>query len=425
MTALRRSKSQAPLDCIIVGGGASGLAAAAGLSGRGLRIRLLEARERLGGRVWTLRRGLWPIELGAEFVHGEPESTLGVARRAGLRLVEIADDEPRARGRSDFFELIDKVMDRLDPKAPDRPFGDFVAELPHSLRRAGRMAASYVQSFHAADLSLISCADLAEQQKSAGRERANFRLVDGYDRLIDALKDGVPSSSIRTGVVVDEIDWSGPLAVVSAGRKTFAAKTVLVTLPLGVLKSGAVRFSPVLPVRKSSALSRLHMGAAARVVFVFKPEAWEPIRRRLPARSFFQSPGERFPVFWSRFPERTPMITAWVGGPPAAGLGEAATVENLAAGDLAKALRISPAKLKARLSASRYHDWQSDPFSRGSYSYAGVGGGSARKELARPEAGRLFFAGEATDVEGQSATVAGAISSGKRAAKQVLEALKR
>ncbi len=130
-------------------------------------------------------------------------------------------------------------------------------------------------------------------------------------------------------------------------------------------------------------------------------------------------------MWWTAYPARVPLAVAWSGGPPAAALGglEQSEILDIALDGLAGGLRTTRRRIAARVRRAFVHDWENDPFSRGAYSYAGVGGAEAAQALTRPVARTLCFAGEATDRQ-RSGTVEGAISSGLRAARQVDAALR-
>ena len=181
------------------------------------------------------------------------------------------------------------------------------------------------------------------------------------------------------------------------------------------------------------------MGSVARMTFLFDDAPWEKLSKRLlsrlpasyhesgglPMLSFVHAPDTDVPVWWTPFPVRSSMIVAWTGGPRARALLRHGPddIRGQALGVLARALGTTRRRLEARTEGWWMHDWDADPFSRGAYSYVGVGGSDASKTLSRPAGRTLFFAGEAADAEGRNGTVHGAIGSGRRAAKQVLRAL--
>jgi monoamine oxidase len=201
-----------------------------------------------------------------------------------------------------------------------------------------------------------------------------------------------------------------------------AAPRLIVTLPLAVLKAGALQFAPRL-ADKEDALARLEMGDAERVSLCLGSDTW--------AQDHFSADGFRFtgeppfPVWWVSRPPPFPVITGWAGGRNARALRELGEAERVdaAVSALAAALDVDPGRLRQDLRGGFSHNWLADPFARGAYSYAGVGGSDAGTELAVPVAGTLFFAGEATESDGDNGTVHGAIASGRRAAKQVLEGI--
>jgi monoamine oxidase len=191
---------------------------------------------------------------------------------------------------------------------------------------------------------------------------------------------------------------------------TIGARQAVITLPLGVLQSGAVHFSPSL-MQKREALSRLASGPVIRVAMRFHKAVWE---KRAPGVAFFNRPGAAFPTFWTPLPMRAPLLTAWAGGPKAARL-SGLSPRKLVDEALGCVQKVFP---EARLADALVQDWRQDPYSRGGYSYVLVGGEGARDQLAAPLDGTLFFAGEATDSE-EAGTVAGALRSGTRAAREL------
>jgi monoamine oxidase len=138
--------------------------------------------------------------------------------------------------------------------------------------------------------------------------------------------------------------------------------------------------------------------------------------------SFVFSQDDWFPTWWTTMPTRSSLLTGWAGGTRAKKLaltGEEFMVER-ALESLGRVLGLERSTLEGQLEGHYVHDWDADPFSRGAYSYAAVGGAGAPRILSQPLEETLFLAGEATDVRGNSGTVHGAIASGRRAAHQVL-----
>jgi len=157
-------------------------------------------------------------------------------------------------------------------------------------------------------------------------------------------------------------------------------------------------------------------------VMHFRKPFWEEIDDgRYRDASFFRAPGAPFRTFWSAVPLRGSLINAWAGGSNAqllSGRNEAELTS--AALDSLQSMFGRKARVRPMLERAYLHDWQADPYARGAYSFVIAGGTGARKALAAPVKNTLFFAGEAADTAGESGTVAGALESGMRAARQVL-----
>jgi monoamine oxidase len=207
---------------------------------------------------------------------------------------------------------------------------------------------------------------------------------------------------------------------------------VIITVPLGVLQAtdveSAIAFTPeVDDTRRAAGL--LAMGTVVRVVLLVREPFWEArsVRRKSGGRSlaelsFLHSTDEDVPVWWTAAPVRAPLLVGWVGGPKATRLLETAggDIEGRAVGAIARQFGMRRATVSSLVEQCWHHDWEHDPFTRGAYSYALVGGSRAARRLARPVADTLFFAGEAADTEGRTGTVHGAIGTGYRAAGEVL-----
>jgi monoamine oxidase len=187
----------------------------------------------------------------------------------------------------------------------------------------------------------------------------------------------------------------------------------------------AVRFVPALP-DKQRARASLAMGEVLKVVLRFRAPFWEyeqPPCPHLPRLSFLFAPDETFPTWWTSYPLIAPQLTAWVAGPRAVRLArqaDARIVED-AVTALARILGIPAHGLEAELASVHLHNWNTDPFARGAYSYVRAGGLEAPRELGTPLAATLFFAGEATDAGGQTGTVHGAMASGHRVVCEILK----
>jgi monoamine oxidase len=439
-------------DVVIVGAGVAGLAAGRRLTEAGASVTVLEARDRIGGRIHTVRdeRTPLPIELGAEFVHGSADELVAITRAEKLSVCDIRGDRWRSeRGKlmpladEDFWKNLGRVMKRLDPdRTPDRSFQQFLDAKPGgpSLARQRTLAREYVQGFHAADPTRVSeraLADGGAPQDEDGQRQA--RILDGYDRIPITLAQSL--EDVRLSHPVREIAWERGAVEVRCSRpgqntSTITARAAIITVPLGVLQrtggESAIVFKPDVEDSRRAA-SQLAMGTVARMPLLFREPFWEArtMRRKTGGRSlaelsFLFSSDEDVPVWWTAAPVRASVLVGWTGGPKAARLVSrgADEVEARAVSALARLFGMRRRRLQSLVESCWYHDWEHDPYSRGAYSFALVGGSTAAKRLARPVANTLFFAGEAADTEGRTGTVHGAIGTGYRAAASVLRLTK-
>ncbi len=425
-------------DVAVIGAGAAGLMAARRIAEAGLSVVLLEGRDRVGGRVFTVDG----VELGAEFVHGTPGSTLTLAREAGLRILGTGGEHWVGTGglltrEGDPFANLDRLIEMARRLPHDVPAAEFLAQFrddPH-LSSAALWARRLAEGFDAADTGRASLKTLIEEWGSdAGVGSPQRRIQHGYGALIAHLTDRLPPSvDLRLEHRVTAIEWAGQPCSIEVEAKgqpdRFEARAVVLTLPLGVLQAsagdiGAVRFTPALSA-KHAALEGLVMGAVLKVVLRFRDRFWTRLSRGKYRKAgfFFRMTGH-FPTFWSSFPEKQSILNAWYGGPGAALLSQEASDVIIA--EAVESLQVifgSSVSVRQELEKGRVYNWQSDRYSLGGYSYVAVNGNGSRTALAQPIAGKLFFAGEATDDKGEACTVAGALSSGERVAGEVQAAL--
>jgi monoamine oxidase len=432
-------------DVIVIGAGAAGLIAAGELAAAGRSVVVLEARDRVGGRIWTRREaGLAvPVELGAEFIHGPAPVTRGLLARAGVPAVDSSDlhlalREGRIEPRDDFFPRLLHALEQTDVLTrQDMSFDTFLEEhlatvlSPAERARARRMA----EGFDAADPARASArAIVAEWTGDTLGGAPQSRPRDGFESLLAALLAPLQGGRVRLHLqaTVREVRWSrGTVEVRSdflGTPCTVRAPRALVTVPLGVLQqpagaTAAVQFSPALTMKRE-ALHGLASGPVVKVLLRFATSFWDTLYdARYQGVSFFHCPDTEVPTFWTAAPAHAPLLVAWAGGPRVARIaGGGATAESVVRTALAsvQALFGDAVDVAAELTGYYYHDWQHDPFACGAYSYVTVGGSGARHALALPVDGTLFFAGEATNTDDDAGTVEGAVQSGLRAAREML-----
>ncbi|MEO6054792.1 MAG: NAD(P)/FAD-dependent oxidoreductase [Chthoniobacterales bacterium] len=420
------------VDVIIIGAGASGLMAASKLYAEGCKVVILEARNRIGGRIFTEHTdgAATPVELGAEFIHGKPKETLTLLKRAGLEMTEGLDsrllaDENGLQPFTYFWDIIEHIHEQID-ETRSVPYADFLAKAT-AAPLWKRMAKSYVEGFNAADAQMISTEAVSAEEKAAAKIEGEkvFRIPAGYDALMKELAGHLPAESIHLKTVVREIHWRRDrveiLADTPDGVQVYSTARIIITVPLGVLlagrrEQGAIHIKPVLP-HKNQALRRLKMGHVLKLAIRFEERFWEshgPF-------GFATTLDADVPVWWTQEPTISNILIGWTGGPLAERLVKLplAQITNRAVASLAQIFGKSENELSALVTNIYWHNWSEDPFSRGAYSYPGVEGLQAARVLAEPVEDTLFFAGEATDFNGANGTVHGALASGIRVAKEI------
>ena len=437
-------------DVIVVGAGAAGLAAATELAESGLAVMILEARDRLGGRIFTQQdpQLQFPIELGAEFIHGRAPEIWDLLRQHKVAVTEVEGDNWCVRDGDlspcDFFSEVDDILRRMDDRGPDESFQSFLQRCcPDASAETKQHAVSYVTGFNAADPARVGVHWLVQEMRAGEKIDGEpaFRARNGYSALLEIFRGRLAKTNarVRTDTVVERVTWSGgnvSVDAISQGSPvTFRARRVLLTVPLGVLQApagerGSIEFRPALPEEKVKALDGLEMGKVIRIALRFRERFWDQVSAdsspTLARMSFLFSRDEWFPTWWTAMPEPVPLITGWAPFRCAERLmAENVSVVGRSLQTLSGLLQVSREKLERLLEDAYFHDWQSDPYSRGAYSYAKVGAAHAPDILSRPVEDTLFFAGEATDVSGNTGTVHGAIASGQRAVAEIAKTIKR
>lgn len=430
------------VDVVVIGAGAAGLHAAAQLGRAGHTVELLEGRDRIGGRMWSPEPAGWPgpIELGAEFIHGGNPVLEKLMRRARIQKRPLKEKHWLIRNGvreelPDVWDRIDEVMQKIGPQRRGA-FAPWMASHRERIDVIDRtLAEEFVRGFQGAPPSLMSVRTLFEASKTEDKQ---FRIPRGYGDLVAALQQRLPRNRVHLskGTIVTRIEWRRGRATVFTDKRAWNAQAVLITVPLGVLQArpgqtGAIRFRPALTTRERL-WRKLPTGHALRVVVRLRADVWK--RGVMPAElradsgqafGFLHSDEEFFPVWWAEAPD--PVIVGWTGGPAAKALAGRPDREVFARAQesLARLLGCGEAALARSIVDWRKHDWTADPLTRCAYSFSVAGQENAPRILARPIAGTLFFAGEATADPLELGTVHGALSSGERAAGGIIARLKR
>jgi monoamine oxidase len=416
----------------IIGAGLAGLSAARTLTEHGVDVELIEASDRIGGRARTVypTGSNLPVELGPEFVHGDPDLTRKLVRDPSIQIEELKErhhlrhDGKLAKG-GNVWKRFDKLLEDVDDTR-DESARAYMARVKMKPADAA-LFARFTEGFYGADLDDISVHSVAEDSGGAGGDESpgGYHVEGGYGRVIGAFVPRGRRAKLHLGCVVNRIDWRGrPVAIDfrrGARHATISAERVIVTVPLGVLQTTTIRFEPAIDAHAAAA-AKIALGQVVKLVLRLREPVWDDHDPK--KIDFVHGHDGGFPTYWLRSHEGTHLLTAWAGGQSAralAGCAPAALIEKAIEG-FATTTGISRSQLAAAVLESHFYDFDRDPFARGAYSYVRVGQRDAIRELAQPLGDRLYFAGEATDPEYEG-TVVGAIQSGARAANEILHAL--
>lgn len=420
-------------EVLIIGAGAAGLLAARELARAGRQVLLLEARDRMGGRVHTLTPPGFTqtIEAGAEFVHGAAPLTRALLAEVGLTWQATTGQtylvkDGQVQADANFFDELPLLLEKLQALTHDLPLADFLAREfagdAHAPLRA--MATQFAEGYDAADARRASAWALRDEW-AAGDVDDSPRPVGGYGPLLHwlARQAQAAGATIRLASPVRQINWQpGGAEVLTEAGPTYHARQVLCTVPLGTWQRAAgqpgyLGLVPALPAHRAAA-AQLGFGAVIKVVLEFRTPFWQ---EQLPELEFLLSEAP-VPTWWSQLPNACPQLTGWVAGPAAQRLQAASadTVLQLALESLAQLLATSLGALREQLRASYVCNWGAEPYVYGAYSYATVGAPAARAALATPVANTLFFAGEGVYEGPAAGTVEAALVSGQVAARAML-----
>lgn len=431
----------------IIGAGAAGLYAADILNSKGVNVLILEAAKELGGRIKSLRnqpveiRNLivadFPVELGAEVIYGSDSIAGKIAANLNLPLVDldaiskpvfVLSNQPKLAADwasdADFVAQKNFVDNVRNFSGSNQSVTQAAGSVP---TRARALVNSQVANVFGSSSDRIGMKGIAESLKA--RKHDNKVTVLRGNPMQDMILSRFSEMATRVQVnnPVTAINYSTDTVVITTAEgKTFEANKVIVTVPVTILKAGSIRFTPALPNEKNTALGRINMDSALRMVVEFKRNFWGEdttfIWGGTSAIQIFNTGVGR-----SRFYQTT---TITVYGPKAAEL--SVLGNNMISVLLAEldqfyngqATQFVRRDLQSDQIIAVIQDWSKEEFIRGGISYLTPAGSLADREtLSKPVGTRLFFAGEATDASGDAGTVNGALASAEKAALQVIDSI--
>ncbi|HMO78400.1 MAG TPA: NAD(P)/FAD-dependent oxidoreductase [Candidatus Paceibacterota bacterium] len=418
-------------EIIIIGAGASGLIAARELAKAGKKITILEARDRIGGRIMPLSEEDfgYPAQGGGEFVHGEAPVTKALIQEAGLTFVPESDDGEVWATRSgplslhkSFIEGNEMLKEKLEKLESDVSIAEFLdthfgTEEYASLRNS---ILKMVEGYEAADPHRVSTFTL-KCGWFGKKYHADGWIKEGYGALLNFLKKQIEQNGgeiIFNSPVVSVESTSGKV-VVKTSDKSYKAAKVIVTVPLPVLKS--IKFTPDIS-EKIALVSKIGFGSAIKLIIKFKSQWWKKATPNDLSKLSFALCNDDFTAWWTQYPIETNTMVGWMAGPNVEKNKSLSDNKLLDLGILALANMFSLDKdfLNKEIETWKVINWSSDPYALGAYSYTAMDTADAYERLAESVGNTIFFAGEAIYTGEETATVEGALGSGKEVAATIL-----
>jgi monoamine oxidase len=424
---------------IIIGAGASGLMAARSLSAAGWSVTVLEAADAPGGRILTLAPAGFStyVEGGAEFIHGDLPISLQLAKEAGIVLhpVHAQMARPRTEGETgtglenegwdDFMTSDwDELMQKMQQLGQDQPLGDFLATFFPGDRYAALRdrARRYAEGYDLADLHSASCLGLYKEWANEQDEEEEYRPQGGYRRMVDHLVEECRRNdcTLHFSSPVAEVHWQpGRVEVKTLSGQPFTADRLLITVSLGVLRKGILRFFPAIPDYLQAACE-IGYGSIVKILLEFKTAFWR--EKEAQDQTLFILSDQPVPTWWTQTASTDTLLTGWL---PVSGIPAFLQLDRQGRIDrcldsLAAIFAADRAALSSQLTAALVLDWSDAPYILGGYSFPTVGGQAARALLSTPVEGTLWFSGEGLYEGDTPGTVEAAFSNGLETAKKII-----
>ncbi|HET9745130.1 MAG TPA: FAD-dependent oxidoreductase [Chitinophagaceae bacterium] len=417
--------SKMKYDVIIIGAGASGLAAMRKLVQAGLQVCMLEASHVTGGRIATIDDGFGhPVEAGAEFVHGKLPLTFKLIKEAKLRyepvhgkMIGVQNGEWQKDEHDTHW---DGFMGELKKLKRDITVQQFLDEKFYEgeyleLRRAVQR---FAEGFNLADITKASALSLKDEWKNI--DKTQFRITGGYGQVIKFLYDQCAGTNadFYFNTVVNKINYEKNVVVYTTDRKKYESWKLIITVSTGVLQSGSIQFDPPL-TRHGLAIQSLGFGGIIKFLLEFKTRFWESRDTDIG----FILTDEIIPTWWTQLPAKSNLLTAWMGGTRATeNIFETnSSLLQTAMLCLSSIFKIAPAVLRDELRNYKIVNWLAHPFVKGGYSYNTLYSREAKEILSSPVDDKIYFAGEAVSNSESQGTVESALHSGYNVAELLLK----
>jgi monoamine oxidase len=418
-------------DIIIIGAGASGLMAARQLTQRGLNVLVVEGDTRIGGRIHTVNDPAFPVplELGAEFIHGDLPVTMELLDEAGIVYEADTDSmikikENKWNRTDDFIDGWEVMIEKMKSVKIDMSLRSFLDIYYKNNKHEDlkKEVIRFAEGFDLADVNLVSMQFLLNEWKHENSEQ--YRIPGGYNQLTKYLAQQLSSngSKVITGVKVQKIEWKqNQVTVKTSSGKSYEARKVIITVPIGIIQkintvAQVIEFNPSISALLKNT-KYIGFGSVVKYFGLFENFFSEELTK--PAMIISD---KKIPTWWLRFYGDQVMLTGWLGGPSAArnaGKSQDEYKEQMLE-SIALMFNVDKNELAKKLIAARSVNWIDNPFSYGAYSYEMVGSKEIKKMLRQPIAGAIYFEGEGLHEGDSPGTVESALVNGKEVASRLL-----
>jgi monoamine oxidase len=419
------------LPIIVLGAGSAGLIASRELLRQNKKIILLEASERAGGRIHSIKGNDYLLESGAEFVHGKLPLTISLLQEYRIQFSKVSGmmarvEKGSVKKTNEFVKDWDKLLDAMKKLKTDIPLAQFLSENfgETKYKQLRDTASRFAEGFDLADINTVSTQGLY-QEWTSDEDEEQYRVHGGYVKLVDAiLNDCIKKGcDINFSAVVKKIEWKKDNIKVHTGNgKEFNGSKIIVTVPLGILQSGAdhhagLLFSPSIPQMKF--IHAIGFGTVIKIILECKKTFWEEKIKNL---GFIFS-DETVPTWWTQLPDQDSTITGWLGGIKAKSLESKSNdeISGIAYESLANIFGEHIESIRSFVKKIHVFNWSKHPYALGAYSFPTVETKEARKIFNAPVENTIYFAGEAYYEDPFGGTVEAALKSGFETAHKIIK----
>lgn len=422
MSACRKDNLYSNIDykgkVVIIGAGAAGLYAGYILKSKGIDFQILEAGSNFGGRLAKLTGfANFPIDLGAQWLHGKNNILGDLIKKSETKITLDESDAKFWFNNQLVTELPRDVNIFEGDNLPDISFEAYAIQ--QGLGNEYKFIVENLAGDQGADASSLSVYynNLEEENWSSGDD--DFKFQDTFFDLIDKEIASHVSDKIVFNTVVNKIDYSNDeIKIHDINDTIFQADKVIITVPISILKSNDILFQPALPTAKTNAFSKIGMGAGMKVFLKFSTKFFDQniIGGEICAAYADDSVGKA---------QNDNILLAFVMGEQAeylTSLGSDSAITQALLGELDLMYN---GQASASFLTAHVENWTTNPFIRGAYSYSTVGMGNARSIAAQPIDKKIYFAGEAMNLNGHHQTVQGAVETGYREVMNLLKDIRK